>query len=110
MYFESSFYKRFFVTSNKHEYRIDLKYVQCSVCHSVLPATMISSDPPSQCQVLGHESDSLGMNGAEHAVLEESDEVGLGSFLEGHNGGCLEPHIVGTNLEIIVLSTVHCTP
>ena len=33
------------------------------------------------------------MDGAEVGVLEETDEVGLGSLLEGHDGGGLEAKV-----------------
>ena len=38
------------------------------------------------------------MYGAEETVLEEGHHVCLGSFLEGHEGGGLEPHVAGTHL------------
>ena len=33
------------------------------------------------------------MDGAEVGVLEESNKVGLGGFLEGHDGRALEPEV-----------------
>lgn len=53
-----------------------------------------SSDSSGQLHVLGHDGDSLGVDGAEVGVLEESDHVGLGGFLEGKDGGGLEPQVV----------------
>ena len=44
--------------------------------------------------VLGHDGDSLGVDGAEVGVLEETDHVGLGSLLEGKDGGGLETELV----------------
>ncbi len=52
-----------------------------------------SSDSSSEGHVLGHDSDSLGVDGAKVGVLKETDEVGLRSFLEGHNGGRLETKV-----------------
>ena len=33
------------------------------------------------------------MDGSQVSVLEEGDEVGLGGFLEGHDGGGLEAEV-----------------
>jgi hypothetical protein len=35
--------------------------------------------------VLWHDGDSLGVDGAEVGVFEETNEVGLGGFLEGED-------------------------
>lgn len=43
--------------------------------------------------VLGHDGDALGVDRAEVGVLEESDEVGLGSLLQCPDGGRLEPEV-----------------
>ena len=59
---------------------------------------MFSSDSPGQSHVFRHESNSLGVNGAEQTVLEQSHHVGLGGFLEAEDGGGLEPEVSGTNL------------
>ena len=53
----------------------------------------LSPDPPGQLDVLGHDGDPLGVDGAQVGVLEESDEVGLAGLLEGHDGGALEPQV-----------------
>ena len=45
-----------------------------------------ATDSASQLDVLGHDGDSLGVDGAEVGVFEESDEVGLAGFLESHDG------------------------
>jgi hypothetical protein len=44
--------------------------------------------------VLGHNGDSLGVDGSQVGVFEETDEVGLGGFLEGQDGGRLESQVV----------------
>ena len=53
----------------------------------------LSTDPPRQLDVLGHDGDPLGMDGAEVGVLEQPDEVGLGCLLQGHDGGALEAEV-----------------
>ena len=42
-----------------------------------------SSDPPGQLDVLGHDGDTLGVDGAQVGVLEQTHEVGLRCFLKG---------------------------
>ena len=53
----------------------------------------LSADPPGQLDVLGHDGDPLGVDGAQVGVLKETDEVGLAGLLEGHDGGALEPEV-----------------
>ena len=42
----------------------------------------LSSDPPGQLDVLGHDGHTLGVNGAQVGVLEQTDQVGLASLLK----------------------------
>ena len=58
----------------------------------------LSADTAGELDVLGHDGDTLGVDGAQVGVFEESYEVGLGSFLEGHDGGGLEAEI---SLEVL---------
>ena len=53
----------------------------------------LSTDPPGELDVLGHDGDPLGVDGAQVGVLEQADEVGLGRLLQGHHGGALEPQV-----------------
>ena len=46
----------------------------------------VASDPPCQVHVLLQDGDALGMDGAEVGVLEDTDDVGLGGFLESLDG------------------------
>ena len=58
----------------------------------------LSADTAGKLDVLGHDGDTLGVDGAQVGVFEESYEVGLGSFLEGHDGRGLEAEI---SLEVL---------
>jgi histone H3 len=58
----------------------------------------LSADTAGELDVLGHDGDTLGVDGAQVGVFEESYEVGLGSFLEGHDGGGLETEV---SLEVL---------
>ena len=49
----------------------------------------LSSESSSELQVLGLDGDSLGVDGGQVGVLEQGDEVGLGSLLQGKDGGGL---------------------
>ena len=48
--------------------------------------------------ILGHDRDTLGVDGTQVGVLEQSDEVGLASLLEGHDRGTLESQV---SLEVL---------
>jgi len=53
----------------------------------------LASDAPGQLDVLRHDGDSLGVDGAEIGVLEEADQVGLASLLQSHDCRALESQI-----------------
>ena len=53
----------------------------------------LSTDAAGELDVLGHDGDTLGVDGAQVGVLEESDKVSLRGLLEGHDGGGLEPKV-----------------
>jgi len=54
----------------------------------------LTTDSAGELHVLGHDGDSLGVDGAEVSVLEKTNHVGLRGFLEGENGGGLESEVV----------------
>jgi len=43
--------------------------------------------------VLGHDGDSLGVDGAQVGVLEETDQVSLAGLLQSHDSRALEAQI-----------------
>jgi len=53
----------------------------------------LSADSAGELDVLGHNSDTLGVDGAQVGVLEEADQVSLGSFLKGADGRRLETQV-----------------
>ena len=53
----------------------------------------LATDSASQLDVFGHDSDSLGVDGAEVGVFEQSDQVGLAGLLQSHHGGALEAQV-----------------
>jgi len=64
----------------------------------LLDLSSLSTDPPGELNVLGHDGDPLGVDGAQVGVLKQTNKVGLASLLEGHDGGGLEPEV---SLEVL---------
>ena len=58
----------------------------------------LSTDPPGQLDVLGHDGDTLGVDGAQVGVLEQPDQVSLTGFLKSHHSRALEPQV---SLEVL---------
>ena len=54
---------------------------------------MATEAPPGELHVPGHEGDSLGVDGAEVGVLEQTDHVGLSGFLESVDSCRLESEV-----------------
>ena len=53
----------------------------------------LSTDSSGQLDVLGHDGDTLGMDGTQVGVLKQTNKVSLTSLLEGHDGRALESEI-----------------
>ena len=53
----------------------------------------LATDAASKLDVLGHDGDTLGVDGAEVGVLEEANEVGLRGLLERDDGRRLEAEV-----------------
>ena len=53
----------------------------------------LAADSPGQLDVLGHDGDPLGVDGAQVGVLKETNQIGLAGLLESHNGRALEPQV-----------------
>ena len=58
----------------------------------------LTTDAACQLDVLWHDGDALGVDGAEVGVLEDANQVGLRGFLKGHDGRGLESEI---SLEVL---------
>ena len=52
-----------------------------------------STDPPGKLDVLGHDGDPLGVDGAQVCVLEETHQVRLAGLLKSHHSRALEPQV-----------------
>ena len=53
----------------------------------------LSADTAGQLDVLGHDGDTLGVDGAQVGVLEETHQVSLAGLLQSHDGGALEAQV-----------------
>ena len=67
-----------------------LKKTGCFV-KGLIDLSTLSTNAAGQLDVLGHDGDTLGVDGAQVGVLEQADAVGLRRLLQGHHGGALEP-------------------
>ena len=53
----------------------------------------LSANAASQLDVLWHDGDALGMDGAQVGVLEEADQIGLTGLLKSSNSRALEAQV-----------------
>ena len=53
----------------------------------------LSTDAASQLDILGHDGDTLGVDGTQVGIFEKTNQVSLSSFLEGQDGRSLESEI-----------------
>ena len=53
----------------------------------------LPTDATSQLDVLGHDGDPLGVDGAQVGVLEQTDQVSLAGLLKSHDSRALEAQI-----------------
>ena len=53
----------------------------------------LTTDAAGKLDVLGHDGDTLGVDGAQVGVLKETNEVSLRGLLESHDSRGLEPKV-----------------
>ena len=53
----------------------------------------LATDAAGELDVLRHDGDALGVDGAKVGVFEEANEVGFSGLLEGEDGGALEAKV-----------------
>ena len=58
----------------------------------------LSTDSSGQLDVLWHDGDTLGMDGAQVGVLKQTNQISLTGFLESHNSRALESQV---SLEVL---------
>ena len=88
---ETSFFSRNVVLI-KHQLGLFCSYAPLLSCRS-RHLRALTTDAAGEVDVTGHDGDTLGVDGAQVGVLEETDDVGLSSLLKGEDGGGLEAEI-----------------
>ena len=58
----------------------------------------LSTDAAGKLDILGHDGDTLGMDGAQVGVLKETNQVSLRGLLKGHDSRGLETEV---SLEVL---------
>ena len=53
----------------------------------------LAADPAGKLDILGHDGNPLGVDGAKVAVLKERYKIGLCALLKSENGAGLEPEV-----------------
>ena len=69
-----------------------------AVVQPVSYLSALAADTTCQMDVLGHDSHTLGVDGAQVGVLKQSHQVSFAGFLQGHDSRALEAQI---GLEIL---------
>ena len=82
----------FLVAFKKAVFLVLSKILGCSFLST------LSTDPPGELDVLGHDGDPLGVDGAQVGVLKETNQVSLRGLLKSHDGRGLETQI---SLEVL---------
>lgn len=57
---------------------------------SNLNLSTLATNATSQLDVLGHDCDSLGVDGTQVGIFKEANQIGFASFLQSHHGRALE--------------------
>ena len=73
--------------------RQHVRHAMPSVLHEPADLSTFTANTASELDVLWHDGDTLGVDGAQVGVLEETDEVSLAGFLESHDCRALEAQI-----------------
>ena len=72
---------------------LQLKAAELLPTKSVDDLRAFATDTTGKLNILGHDGDTLGVNGTKVGILEQTNQVGLSGFLEGKNGRSLEAKI-----------------
>jgi len=66
---------------------------QAGSAHEWAGLRALAADAARQLDVLGHDGDALGVDGAQVGVLKQANQVGLGCLLQRQDGGALEAQV-----------------
>ena len=79
---------------------IDVVAPKRAVCFAMdaIHLCSLSADSAGQLDVLGHDGDALGVDGAQVGVFKQTNKVSFASFLKSHHSRALEAQV---GLEIL---------
>ena len=80
----------FYKSPNSQE---NYRHIAIDFCRNCDNLSTLTTDTTSKLDILGHDSHTLGVDGTQVGVLEQSNKVSFGSFLERQNSGGLETEI-----------------
>lgn len=72
--------------------------IKIAVCKVANNLSTFSTDSSGQLDILWHDGDTFGVDGAQVGIFEETDEVSFRCFLKGHDGRALETQV---SLEVL---------
>ena len=73
------------------------KGLNCTI-QSIKSSGALTADSAGELHVLGHDGDSLGVDGSQVGVLEKTNKVSLGGLLKSQDGRSLESQV---SLEVL---------
>ena len=65
----------------------------CLQAQCAASSSTFTADAACQLDVLGHDGDTLGMDGTQVGVLKQADQVGLCGLLQRQHGAGLEAQV-----------------
>ena len=71
----------------------DKHFQKCIEFGKGVHLSTLSSDTPGKLNILGHDGDTLRVNGAEVGVLEEANQISFSGLLQSTDSGTLEPQV-----------------
>ena len=79
---------------SRQRYLVLIRTCLCEWCESVTGRLgTLSADAARQLDVLGHDGDTLGVDGAQVGVLKQADQVSLAGLLQRHDSAALEAQV-----------------
>jgi hypothetical protein len=85
-------YKESLRAKARHFWDREEKLQKSDLCEC-LNLGAFASDSPGELDVLWHNGDTLGVDGAQVGVFKQTDQVSFAGFLKSSNGCALKPEI-----------------
>jgi hypothetical protein len=68
-------------------------FLLCAIIATLTRLSTLATDAAGQLDVLGHNGNTFGVDGAQVGVLEQTHQVGLRRLLQGQHSGALEAQV-----------------